>query len=62
MFRKVDFDNDFESFRESIFNIECQLQTFMDGCFDRAQSASQALPLLKRFEKLKIPCLQVSCH
>uniref|UniRef100_H2YUI8 AAA+ ATPase domain-containing protein n=1 Tax=Ciona savignyi TaxID=51511 RepID=H2YUI8_CIOSA len=56
--RKVDFDNDFENFKESIYSLECQLQTFMDSCFERVQASAQALLLLKRFEKLKIPCLQ----
>ncbi|XP_078482966.1 dynein axonemal heavy chain 8 [Ciona intestinalis] len=56
--RKIDFDNDFENFKESIYTLECQLQTFMDSCFERVQASAQALLLLKRFEKLKIPCLQ----
>ncbi|XP_077975281.1 dynein axonemal heavy chain 8-like [Styela clava] len=56
--RKIDFDNDFENFKDSIYNLECQLQIFMDSCFDRPQSSAQALLLLKRFEKLGVPCLQ----
>ncbi|XP_019624088.1 PREDICTED: dynein heavy chain 8, axonemal-like [Branchiostoma belcheri] len=57
--RKTDFDHDFEDFKRSVEDLEGSLQVFMDSCFQKIHLASQALILLERFEKLKIPSLNI---
>ncbi|CAG5978557.1 unnamed protein product [Menidia menidia] len=44
--RTTEFETDFS-----------QLQTFMSSCFSNIISSQQSLCLLKRFEKLNLPCL-----
>ncbi|KAM4694178.1 LOW QUALITY PROTEIN: dynein axonemal heavy chain 8 [Discoglossus pictus] len=56
--RKSEFDTDYTEFMAKISDLETQIQAFMNNCFGRILSSQQALRLLKRFEKLDIPCLQ----
>uniref|UniRef100_A0A8D0G5C6 Dynein axonemal heavy chain 8 n=1 Tax=Sphenodon punctatus TaxID=8508 RepID=A0A8D0G5C6_SPHPU len=56
--RKTEFDVDFADFMTKIEGLEAQIQTFMRTCFGRILSSQHSLQLLKRFQKLKMPCLQ----
>nr|XP_021145140.1 dynein heavy chain 8, axonemal isoform X1 [Columba livia] len=56
--RKKDFDVDFADFVVKVEGVEGQLQTFMRTCFGRILSSQNALKLLQRFQKLRMPCLQ----
>ena len=60
----MDFDNDYEQFKDQIFELEDKLRIFIDGSFQKLQSSSQALNLLKKFESFNIPCMKVcrKCH
>ncbi|XP_072165822.1 dynein axonemal heavy chain 8-like [Diadema setosum] len=57
--RKIDFDSDYEDFKSAIYDLEYMLQGFLDSSFERIPTTAQALTLLKRFEKLNIPCLNI---
>ncbi|CAH1796663.1 unnamed protein product [Owenia fusiformis] len=57
--RKLDFDYDFVDFKRQMSDLDQQLQTFIDGRFDRIHSCTQALQLLARFEKMQIPGLNI---
>ncbi|XP_077760288.1 dynein axonemal heavy chain 8 isoform X1 [Canis aureus] len=56
--RRTEFDTDFLEFMTKINGLEVQIQAFMNSTFGKILSSQQALQLLQRFQKLKIPCLQ----
>ncbi|XP_071944819.1 dynein axonemal heavy chain 8-like [Antedon mediterranea] len=57
--RKIDFDVDYDEFKKSIYDLEYMLQGFLDSCFSKITSSVQALVLLRRFERLNIPHLNI---
>lgn len=62
--RKTDFDYDFKEFKERIEELECQLQNFMDDCFEKLTSTIQSLQLLESCMKdyEKTPLCSVIYH
>ncbi|XP_075396980.1 dynein axonemal heavy chain 5 [Tenrec ecaudatus] len=57
--RKVEFDQDYDEFRKQTHDLHNELQKFMDATFERIQNTSQALSMLKKFERLNIPNLGI---
>ncbi|XP_076314934.1 dynein axonemal heavy chain 8-like [Tachypleus tridentatus] len=57
--RKLDFDNDFEDFKQQIADLKDQLQQFLNRNFQDITSTTKAIQLLQRFEKLCIPGLDI---
>ncbi|XP_022239106.1 dynein heavy chain 8, axonemal-like [Limulus polyphemus] len=57
--RKLDFDNDFEEFKQQVADLQGQLQQFLNRNFQDITSTIKALQLLQRFEKLCIPGLDI---
>ncbi|XP_026153434.1 dynein heavy chain 8, axonemal-like [Mastacembelus armatus] len=55
--RTEEFQTDFDKFMGQISHIENQLRAFMRSCFSNITSSQQALCLIERFQRLKIPCL-----
>jgi len=39
-------------------NLQGQLCNFMDNCFEKVKTLEQTIALIKRFERLDIPCLR----
>uniref|UniRef100_A0A2K5CY30 Dynein axonemal heavy chain 8 n=1 Tax=Aotus nancymaae TaxID=37293 RepID=A0A2K5CY30_AOTNA len=60
--RRTEFDTDFLDFMTKINGLEVQIQAFMNSTFGKILSSQQALQLLQRFQKLKIPCLQLEIN
>ena len=58
--RKMDFDQDYENFQNQIFQLEKALQAFLDKSFTNIRTVSDALRLMRRFELLKLDCLELS--
>jgi dynein heavy chain len=57
--RKTDFDMDFEDFKRQVKDITDQLQAMMDERFAAISSVKLSLELLLRFERLKLPGLDI---
>ena len=55
---QTEFNNDFKDFKSQIDNLQGQLCTFMDNCFDKATTTDQVEVLINRFKKLNIACLE----
>merc|ERR1711881_669226 len=56
--RKMDFDKDFLKFQDDINQIEHQVVSFMDDCFEKVRSSYSALVLIRRFQALNLPFLK----
>ncbi|XP_039248303.2 dynein axonemal heavy chain 5-like isoform X1 [Styela clava] len=57
--RKKDFDDDFEEFTNNINDLHNQLVMFMDDQFDKSGSTERAVKLLRKFERLEIPNMNI---
>ncbi|XP_073412523.1 dynein axonemal heavy chain 8 [Dendrobates tinctorius] len=55
--KKAEFDADFTDFIQQINDLEEQLQDFMSNHIGRLRSPQQAIRVLHRFQRLKIPAL-----
>ncbi|XP_077138122.1 dynein axonemal heavy chain 8 isoform X2 [Ranitomeya variabilis] len=55
--KKAEFDADFTDFMEQINDLEEQLQDFMSSRIGRITSPQEAIRVLHRFQRLKIPAL-----
>ncbi|XP_075877996.1 dynein axonemal heavy chain 8-like [Nelusetta ayraudi] len=53
------FDTEFAKFIDQIGRIEDALRAFMKSCFSKIITSEQSIWLLKRFQKLNIPCLEL---
>ena len=57
--RKGEFDQDYEDFKRGIDDLHNQTSVHMDTMFDRVPSTMRSVALLRKFEKLEIPKLEV---
>ncbi|KAK9893078.1 hypothetical protein WA026_023570 [Henosepilachna vigintioctopunctata] len=57
--RLLDFEKDYAEFRQSIADTEWLLEEFVGKCLSQMQDVNNVLMLLKRFEKLNLPCLHL---
>ncbi|XP_004619390.1 dynein axonemal heavy chain 8 [Sorex araneus] len=60
--RRTEFEVDFLDFMTKINALEVQIQAFMNSSFGKILSSQQALQLLQRFQKLKMPCLEAEIN
>jgi dynein heavy chain len=51
--RKMEFDNDYASFKKQISDLESSLQQFIDNLFANVSSTERSLELLERFSQIK---------
>ncbi|XP_029959357.1 dynein heavy chain 8, axonemal-like [Salarias fasciatus] len=59
---ETQFQKDFEAFLKDVRNFENRLQEFMRWSFSEVDSWDQASSLMKRFQSLKIPCLDAQIN
>ncbi|CAH1269411.1 DNAH5 [Branchiostoma lanceolatum] len=57
--RKADYDQDYDEFKTNIAEIHSGIRQFMDSTFDRLTNTQRALQLLRKYERLGIPDLDI---
>ncbi|XP_044760955.1 dynein axonemal heavy chain 8-like isoform X2 [Coccinella septempunctata] len=53
------FDKDYAEYRQNVVDTEWELEEFVGASLSRLQDVHNVLRLLRRFEKLKLPCLHL---
>ncbi|XP_044745141.1 dynein axonemal heavy chain 8-like [Coccinella septempunctata] len=57
--RLPDFDKDYIEYKQNVADTEWLLEEFVGICLSKMQDVDNVLRLLKRFEKLNLPCLHL---
>ncbi|XP_071824188.1 dynein axonemal heavy chain 5-like [Apostichopus japonicus] len=58
--RKADFDDDFAEFKRQVQELQNQIKSFMDNLFDGIHSTSRAFQVIRKFDRLGLPALNVA--